>query len=85
MLIVIANNYYYIRHELKQENHINNDIDNIKMTKNNELKEIDTKKSTCYYFNVIINITGLDFNNKTFEGKSSENVYLAESIYLHTV
>ena len=50
-----------------------------------KLKEIDTKKGTCYYFNVIVNITGLDFNNKTFKGKSSENVYLAESLYLHMV
>ena len=37
---------------------------------NDELKEIDIKNCTCFYFNDIINIEDFDFNNILIDEKS---------------
>ena len=50
------------------------------MAKNKELKEFDTKNGTCYYFDAIININDLDFDNISLKEKSSENIYHAEHL-----
>ena len=52
LLIIISINCYYIKHQLNQKNIL--PFNNIKIAKNNELKEIDIKNSTCYYFDDII-------------------------------
>ena len=36
------------------------------MARNNELKEINIKNRTCYYFDNIINIDNLDLDNILF-------------------
>ena len=43
------------------------------MQSNDELKEIDIKNRTCYYFNDIVGIVGVgdfDFNNILLDEKS---------------
>ena len=43
------------------------------MVMNNELKGIDIKNRTCYYFDDIINIVDLDLDNIFLGGRSYEN------------
>ena len=43
---------------------------------NSELKKIDIKNGTCYYFNDIIKIQDFDFNNILLDEKSSENILI---------
>ena len=52
----------------------------MKIATNNELKETDTKNVTCYYFDAIVSINYLDFDNILLEEKSSENICHAENI-----
>ena len=52
----------------------------MKIARNNELKEIDTKNVTCYYFDAMISINCLHFDNILLEEKSSENICHAENI-----
>ena len=40
------------------------------MESNDELKEIDIKNCTCYYFNHIIKIEDFDLNNILIDEKS---------------
>ena len=49
------------------------------MSRNNELKEIDTKNRTCYYFDDKTNINDLDPDNVLL------NIKLYENILIHLV
>lgn len=42
----------------------------------NNLKEIDTEKLTCSYFDYIIKIVEFDFNNTLLDEKSYENILI---------
>ena len=57
LLLLITINCYYIKHRPKEETcyHFN-----IKIVRNNELKEIDIKNGTSYYFNDMIKINDFD-------------------------
>ena len=44
------------------------------MESNDELKEIDVKNRTCYYFNYMIEIEGFDLDNILADEKSYKNV-----------
>ena len=44
------------------------------MDSNDELKEIDIKNRTCYYFNDIIRIKGVNLVNILIDEKSYENL-----------
>ena len=46
------------------------------MDNNNELKEIDIKSRTCYYFEDIIRIEDFDPDKILIDGKSYENILL---------
>ena len=41
---------------------------------NHELKVIDIKNLSCYYFDEIINLNDLDFGNILLDEKSLENI-----------
>ena len=45
-----------------------------KMESNNKLREIDIKNCTCFYFDEIIKIEDLDFNNILRNKKSRKNI-----------
>ena len=49
-------------------------INNIKKRMNHELKVIDIKNLTCYYFDEIISLNDLDFGNILLDEKSLENI-----------
>ena len=51
------------------------------MESNDELKEINTKNRTCYYFHDIIEIEDFDFDNNLTDGKSYENVLVYNISY----
>ena len=59
--------------------HINNWI--IKLESNNELKEIDIKNRTCYYFDDIIEIEDFDLDNILIDEKSYQNILVYNSSY----
>ena len=44
------------------------------MESKNELKEIDIKNCTCYYFDDIVKIENLDLDNILMDEKSYKNV-----------
>ena len=44
----------------------------------NELKEIDIKNRTCYYFGDTIKIEDFDFNNILLDEKSCKNILVYE-------
>ena len=44
------------------------------MESKNELKEIDIKNCTCYYFEDIVKIENLDLDNILMDEKSYKNV-----------
>ena len=44
------------------------------MESNVELKEIDIKNRTCYYFDDIIKLEDFHFDNVLIDEKSSENL-----------
>ena len=44
------------------------------MDSNDELKNIDIRSRTCYYFDDIIKIEDLDLDNILIDGKSSKNI-----------
>ena len=44
------------------------------MKSNNELKEINIKNSTCYYFDDIIKIEDFDFDNISLDEKSYRHI-----------
>ena len=71
LLIIIAIKCYNIKPQLKQKN-IYCHIYNIKMTKNNVLKETDIKNCTFYYFDDIKDIKDLDLDNILLNKKSNE-------------
>ena len=50
------------------------------MENNDELKEIDIKNRTCYYFDDIIKIQGFDSNNLINE-KSNKNILVYNISY----
>ena len=43
------------------------------MESKDELKEIDVKNRTCYYFDDIISVGGINFSDILLEEKSYEN------------
>ena len=43
------------------------------MESNDELKEINAKNRTCYYFDGIINVE--DFDNTLLDAKSYQNIF----------
>ena len=51
------------------------------MDSNDELKEIDIKNRTCYYFDVIIKIEDFDINNILIDEKPFENVLVYNISY----
>ena len=51
------------------------------MESNDELKEIDIKSRTCYYFVDIIKIEDFDFEDILLDEKSYENVLVSDILY----
>ena len=51
------------------------------MDSNNELKEIDIKNRTCYYFDDIIKIENLDLDNISINKKSYEYILVYNISY----
>ena len=51
------------------------------MNSNNQLKEINIKNHTCYYFDDIININHLNLDNILLNEKSFENILLYDIAY----
>ena len=51
------------------------------MESNNELKEIDVKNCTCYYFGDIINISDFHLNNILLDEKSYEKILIYDVLY----
>ena len=50
---------YYVTNNRLKKFFINNILE--KMESNDELKEIDIKNRTCYYFNDIMRVVDIDF------------------------
>ena len=55
------------------------------MESNDELKEIDIKNRTRYYFDDIIKIEDLDFDNILSDQKSYENILVANLCVLDSI
>ena len=53
----------------------------MKMESNDELKEIDFKNWTCYYFHHIIKLEDLHFDNILIDGKLYENILVYDTLY----
>ena len=51
------------------------------MDSNNELKKIDIKNCTCYYFDDIIKIEDFDINDILIDQKSYENILVYNVSY----
>ena len=51
------------------------------MKSNNELKEINIKNSTCYYFDDIIKIEDFDFDNISLDEKSFGHILFYDIWY----
>ena len=51
------------------------------MKSNDELKEIDLKSRTCYYFDDIIKIEDFDFDNILIDEKSYGNILVYNISY----
>ena len=51
------------------------------MESKNELKEIDIKNHTCYYFKDIIKIEDIDINNILIDEKPHENILVCNISY----
>ena len=51
------------------------------MKSNGELKEIDIKNCTCYYFDDIIKIEDFDFGNILVDEKSYESIFVYDISY----
>ena len=51
------------------------------MESNDELKEIDIKSCTCYYFDDIMRVTDIDFYKILLEQKSYENILIYDISY----
>ena len=51
------------------------------MDSNNELKEIDIKNCTCYYFDDIIKIEDFDISDILIDQKSYENILVYNVSY----
>ena len=51
------------------------------MDTNDELKEIDIKNRTCYYFDDIIKIEDFDINNILMYEKPFENIFVYNISY----
>ena len=51
------------------------------MVSNDELKEIDIKHRTCYYFDDIIKIVNFDFDNILLDEKPYENILVYDISY----
>ena len=53
------------------------------MERNDELKEIDIKNCTCYYFEDIIRVGDFELNNVLLDKKSRENSF--ENILIYEI
>ena len=51
------------------------------MKNNNELKETNIKKFTCYHFDDTVNINDIDLNNILIDEKSYENILIYDVSY----
>ena len=51
------------------------------MESNGELKEINIKNHTCYYFDDIIKIEDVDFDNILLDEKSYKNILVYDIAY----
>ena len=51
------------------------------MESKDELKEIDIKNRTCYYFDDIMRVIDIDFNDILLDKKSYENILLDKKLY----
>ena len=43
------------------------------MEKTNEIKEIDAKNRTCYYFDDVMRVRDIDFSDILLNGNSNKN------------
>ena len=53
------------------------------MESNDELKEINIKNRTCYYFDEVIKIEDCDFDNILFDGKWYKNILVYKHFIYH--
>ena len=51
------------------------------MESNDELKEIDIKNRICYYFDGIMKVENIDFDNILLDEKSYENISVYNILY----
>ena len=51
------------------------------MESKDELKEMDIEKCTCYYFDDIMRVVDLDFDNILFEAKTYGNILIYDISY----
>ena len=51
------------------------------MNNNYEIKEVNIKNGTCYYFHDTLNINNLNLNNILFDEKSYEDILIYDVAY----
>ena len=56
-------------------------VENIKTESKNELKKINIKNRTCYYFDDIMKVEDIDVNNILLDEKSYENILVFNILY----
>ena len=79
LLLLITINCYYIKHRLKEETCYH--FSNIKVVTNNELKEIDIKNGTSYYFNDMIKNNDFDLGTNLLDEKLYKNILTYHAAY----
>ena len=52
-----------------------------RMESKSEFKKINMKNRTCYYFNDIMRVIGIDFNNILFNKKLYKNLLIYNILY----
>ena len=72
-MIAVSIYCYFIKY---QANHLLPFHVIFKHDSDNELKEIDIKNRTCYYFDNVIKIEDFDFDNISIDEKSRKNVVI---------
>ena len=77
-MIAVSFYCYFIKY---QANHLLPFHVILKHDSDNELKEIDIKNRTCYYFDNVIKIEDFDFDNISIDKKSRKNVVIYKISY----
>ena len=80
LFIIVVICYHYAKHRIKQKKKCWH-TGNIKVEKNNKLKEAHIKNCTCYYFNDIIKIEDFDFNSILLVEQSYKNILIHDVLY----